>query len=163
MHHTHGTCAVRGLHALYLAHARVRSNIFFGGGASSGPVINTHTQFNSLFSRTVRVSQQEKRKTNLDFTEARDSEQQWQQLGHMQVSTSLQTDNHASIPLLSFYRPDALPANVLSVFSILFGTCQQQCSLSLPVLQQLVESVAASVSELTMLMLLQTLSLSSHL
>jgi len=34
----------------------------------------------------------------LDFTEARDSEWQWHQLGHMQVCTSLQTDNHASTP-----------------------------------------------------------------
>jgi len=33
---------------------------------------------------------------NLDFTEARDSEWQWHQLGHMQVCTSLQTDNHDS-------------------------------------------------------------------
>ena len=40
--------------------------------------------------------------TNLDFTEARDSEWQWHQLGHMQVCTSLQTDNHASTPPLSF-------------------------------------------------------------
>jgi len=48
--------------------------------------------------------------TNLDFTEARDSEWQWHQLGYMQVCTSLQTDNHASTPPLSFYRPDALPA-----------------------------------------------------
>jgi len=32
----------------------------------------------------------------LDFTEARDSEWQWHQLGRMQVCTSLQTDNHAS-------------------------------------------------------------------
>jgi len=54
------------------------------------------------------VSQYQKGKTNLDFTEARDSE--WHQLGHMQVCTSLQTDNHASAPPLSFYRPDALPA-----------------------------------------------------
>ena len=30
--------------------------------------------------------------------------------GHMQVCTSLQTDNHASNPPLSFYRSDALPA-----------------------------------------------------
>jgi len=30
--------------------------------------------------------------------------------GHMQICTSLQTDNHASIPPLSFYRPDAHPA-----------------------------------------------------
>jgi len=31
-------------------------------------------------------------------------------MGHMQVCTSLQTDNHANTPPLSFYRPDALPA-----------------------------------------------------
>jgi len=31
------------------------------------------------------VSQYQKGKTNLDFTEARDSEWQWHQLGHMQV------------------------------------------------------------------------------
>jgi len=53
------------------------------------------------------VSWYQKGKTSLDFTEARDSE--WM-LGNMQVCTSLQTDNHASTPLLSFYRPDALPA-----------------------------------------------------
>jgi len=34
----------------------------------------------------------------------------WNQLGHMLVCTSLQTDNHASTSPLSFYRPDALPA-----------------------------------------------------
>jgi len=42
------------------------------------------------------VSQYQKDKTNLDFTEAKDSEWQWYQLGHMQVCTLLQTDNHAS-------------------------------------------------------------------
>jgi len=41
-------------------------------------------------------------KTKLDFTGARDSEWQWHQLGHMQVCTSLQTDNHARTSLLSF-------------------------------------------------------------
>jgi len=46
------------------------------------------------------VSQYQKGKTNLDFTEARDSEWPWHQLGHMQVCTSLQTDNHASTPSL---------------------------------------------------------------
>jgi len=56
------------------------------------------------------VSRHQKGKTNLDFTEARDSEWQWHQLGHMQVCNSLQTDNRASTPLLSFYRLDALPA-----------------------------------------------------
>jgi len=44
----------------------------------------------------------QKGKTNLDFTEARDSEWQWHQLGHMQVCHSLQTDNHASTPSRSF-------------------------------------------------------------
>jgi len=48
------------------------------------------------------VSWFQKGKTNLDFTEARDSEWQWHQLGNMQVCTLLQTDNHASTPLLSF-------------------------------------------------------------
>jgi len=52
----------------------------------------------------------QKGKTNLDFTEARGSEWQWHELGHIQVCTFLPTDNHASTSPLSFYRPDALPA-----------------------------------------------------
>jgi len=58
------------------------------------------------------VSWHQKGKTNLDFTEARDSEWQWHQLGHMQVCTSLQTDNHTNASPLKFfsYRPDALSA-----------------------------------------------------
>ena len=72
---------------------------------------NTHTHtFNGPSSGTTRVSRYQKGKTSLDFTGARDSEWQWHQLGHMQVCTSLQTDNHASTPPLSFYWPDALPA-----------------------------------------------------
>jgi len=58
----------------------------------------------------TRVRRYQEGKTNLDFTEATDSEWQWHQLGHMQICTSLQTDNHDSTPPLSFYRPDALPA-----------------------------------------------------
>jgi len=53
-------------------------------------------------------------KTNLDFTEARDSEWQWHQLGHMQVCTLLQTDNHASSPPLCFLQagcPSCHPTN----------------------------------------------------
>jgi len=42
------------------------------------------------------VSRYQKGGTSLDFTEARDNEWQWHQLGRMQVCTSLQTDNHAS-------------------------------------------------------------------
>jgi len=70
---------------------------------------HTHT-FKDPFSGTTQVSWYQKGKTNLDFTEARDSKWQWHQLGHMQVCTLHQTDNHASTPPLCFYRPDALPA-----------------------------------------------------
>jgi len=70
-------------------------------------VLDTHTHlFNGRFSSTTQVSRYQKGQTNLNFTEARESEWQW----HQQVCTSLQTDNHASTPPLSFYRPDALPA-----------------------------------------------------
>ena len=63
----------------------------------------THTHpFNGPLSGTTRMSQYQKGKTSLDFTEARDTEWQWHPLGHMQVCTSLQTDNHASTPPLSF-------------------------------------------------------------
>ena len=76
---------------------------------------NTHTHpFNSPFSGTIKVSRYQKGKTNLDFTEARDSEWQWHQLGHVQVCTSLQTDNHASTPQLSFLQagcPSCHPTN----------------------------------------------------
>ena len=70
--------------------------------------------FNGPFSGTTRVSRYQKGKTRLDFTEARDSEWQWHQLDHMQVCTSLQTDNHASTPPLSFLQagcPSCHPTN----------------------------------------------------
>jgi len=69
---------------------------------------------NGPFSGTTWVSQYHKGKTNLDFTEARDSEWQWYHLGHMQVCTLLQTDNHASTPPLSFLQtgcPSCRPTN----------------------------------------------------
>ena len=50
---------------------------------------HTHTPVSRPFSGTTWVGQYQKGKTNLDFTEARDSERQWHQLGHMQVCTSL--------------------------------------------------------------------------
>ena len=59
---------------------------------------NTHP-FNGPLSRSTRVSRYKKGETNLDFTGTRDSEWQWHQLGHMQVCTSLQTDNHANTHL----------------------------------------------------------------
>jgi len=76
---------------------------------------DTHTHpFNGPLSESTRVSRYQKGKTNLDFTGARDSEWQWHQLGDMQVCTSLQTDNHASIPPLSFLQagcPSCRPTN----------------------------------------------------
>ena len=56
----------------------------------------THTHpFDGPLSRTTWVSKRQ---------------WQWHQLRHMQICTSLQTNNHASTLPLSFYRPDALPA-----------------------------------------------------
>jgi len=48
------------------------------------------------------------------FTWASDSEWQWHQLGHMQICTLPQRDNHASIPQLSFLQvgcPSCCPTN----------------------------------------------------
>jgi len=60
------------------------------------------------------VSRYQKGKTNLDITEARNSEWQWHQRSHMQDCTSLQTDNHAKTPPLSFLQagcPSCRPTN----------------------------------------------------
>jgi len=72
--------------------------------------VKTTHPFNGPLSVTTQVSRYQKDKNNLDFTEARDSEWQWHQLGHMQICTSLQTNTNASTPPVVFYRPDALPA-----------------------------------------------------
>jgi len=77
--------------------------------------------FNGPFSGTTQVSQYQKGKTNLDFTEARDSEWQWHQLDHMQVCISLQTDNHASTSPLSFLQarcPSCHPRNSIKARKI---------------------------------------------
>jgi len=93
----------RQLYQIRRAHGDVISRV--------GTIVNTHTHpFSGRLSRTTRVSRYQKGSNNLDFTEARDSEWQWHQLDHIQVCTSLQTDNHASIPPLVFYRPGALLA-----------------------------------------------------
>jgi len=75
--------------------------------------VHTHP-FNGHFSGTAQVGWYQKGKTNLDFTEAGDIEWQWHQLGHMQVCTSLQTDDHASTSPLSFLQvrcPSCRPTN----------------------------------------------------
>jgi len=60
------------------------------------------------------VSWHQKGKTNLDFTEGRDSEWQWHHLGHIEVCILLQTDNHTNTPPLSFLQagcPSCRPTN----------------------------------------------------
>jgi len=65
---------------------------------------HTHTHpLNGPFSGATWVSRYQKGKTNRNFTEARDSEWQWHQLGHVQIYIALQTDNHASTPPLKFF------------------------------------------------------------
>jgi len=81
------------------------------GGLSGSCHVMAHTrtrahtqQFNGPLSGTTRVIQYQRGKTNLDFTEARDSEWQWHQLGHMQtICILVQTDNHTSSPPLKFF------------------------------------------------------------
>ena len=97
-------CSVDYFHALQNTHTHTHARTH----------ARTHTHpFNGPLSGTTRVSRYQKSKTNLDFTEARDSEWQWHQLGHMQVCTSLQTDNHASTPPFRFFtgRMPFLPPN----------------------------------------------------
>ena len=103
----------------------VVSGVSGGAGTAGATAGRTPTQnarartrtrthpFNGPLFGTTQVSQYQKGKTNLDFTGARDSEWQWHQLGHMQVCISLQTDNHASTPPLSFFtgRMPFLPPN----------------------------------------------------
>ena len=89
--------------------------------------INTHTRARTrtrtcththTHTHTTWVGRYQKGKTNLDFTEARDGEWQWHQLGHMQVCTSLKADNHASTTPLSFLQarcPSCHPTNSVTV------------------------------------------------
>jgi len=69
--------------------------------------------FNGALSGATQVSRYQKGKSSLDFTEARDSEWQWHQLGRMQVCTSLQADNH-QYPTTQFLQagcPSCHPTN----------------------------------------------------
>ena len=80
------------LRAFSVPHSRIYPHI---------SITHTHTFKGPLVPyRTTQVSRYQKGETNLDFTEARDSEWQWHQLGRMQVCISLQTDNHSTPPLI---------------------------------------------------------------
>jgi len=73
----------------------------------------TKKTFNGPLFRTTRVSRYQKGRTNLDFTEARDSEWQWHQLGNMEVCTSLQqiTCQHPTTQFLQARCPSCHPTN----------------------------------------------------
>ena len=79
------------IHTQYTTNFRTFQN-------SSDPRPNPTHHYTRLTTLFRDYPGEPKGKTNLDFTEARDSKWQWHQLGHMQVCTSLQTDDHASTP-----------------------------------------------------------------
>jgi len=113
LHRTHTKCTWKNQKRMHQFTANSPSLLSHG---SEQMFTHTHTHthpFNGPLSGTTRVSRYQKIKTNLDFTVARDSEWQWHQLGHVQVCTSLQTDNHANTPPLGFFtgRMPFLPPN----------------------------------------------------
>ena len=77
--------------------------------------------FDDPSSGTAQVGRCEKDNNSVDFTAARDSE--WHQLDHMQMCTSLQTDNYAS----TYYTPSLIAVNqqALSNNSSVNSTCWQ--------------------------------------
>ena len=82
---------------MYRYNVQIQYSEFYTAQAAmlSSEILHTHTHkhthlFNGPFSWTTRVGRYQKGKTNLDFTEARDSEWQWHQLSHMQTM-SLET------------------------------------------------------------------------
>ena len=75
---------------------------------------HTHTHpFNGPLSGTTQVSRYQKGKTNLDFTEARDSEWQWHQLGHICKSAPCSRQITTQHPTTQFFtgRVPFLPPN----------------------------------------------------
>ena len=74
----------------------------------------THTRLTALCPGLPRWAGTREVKPIWILLNQRDGEWQWHQLGHMQVCTSLQTDNHASTPPLRFLQagcPSCRPTN----------------------------------------------------
>ena len=74
----------------------------------------------------------QKGKTNLGFTEARDSEWQWHQLDRMRVCTSLQTNNHTNTPTSQFFTGwMPFPTNSIKALLIMnYNEYNQHCILT---------------------------------
>jgi len=89
---------------------------FFGIFATNNvgkKLSGTHTRLTALFLGLPGLASTRKVKP-IWISLKQDSEWQWHQLGHMQVCTSFQTDNHASTPPLSFLHagcPSCRPTN----------------------------------------------------
>jgi len=76
----------------------------------------------------------------MGFTEARDTEWQWHQLGNMQVCTSLQRDDHASTPPLSFLQagcPSCHPSNSVKALKAVNNVLDRHWKLSVSFITQL--------------------------
>ena len=102
--------------------------------SSQYPTTHTHAHpFNGPFSGTTRVSRYQKGKINLDFTEARDSEWQWHQLGRMQVCTLLQTDIPRQHPTTLFLQagcPSCRPTNSVKALKAMRYVCMYVCNIN---------------------------------
>ena len=98
-------------------------------------ITHTHTHpFNGPLSKTTRVSWYQKGKTNLDFTEAIDSEWQRHQLGR--VCISLQRDNRANTPPLSFLQAGCPSCHAINSIKAL------KASIIVIIMQQLMRHVS---------------------
>jgi len=107
----------------------LRTNSHGDGAAHT----RTHTRLTALCPGLSGWAGTRKVKTNRDFTEARDSEWQWHQLGRVQVGTSIQTDNHASTPPLSFSQAgcsSCRPANSVKALKAMMVQCIALISVS---------------------------------
>ena len=71
---------------------------------------HTHTSFNGPLPGTAQVSRYQKGKTNLDFTEARDSEWQWHQLDHSKSAPRSRSCQHLTTQFFTDRMP-FLPPN----------------------------------------------------
>ena len=89
--------------------------------------LHTHTQtFNGLFFRTTWVGQYQKDKPFWVLLKQETTGWQWHQLNHMQIiSTSLQTDNHASTSSLHIFTgcPSCRPSNSVKELKAKIAFC----------------------------------------
>jgi len=102
------------MHCLSTVNCHVSYSLSNNKGTCTSPFLpitsHTHTHpFNGPLSGTTRVSRYQKGKINLDFTEARDSEWQWHQLGHIKSAPRSRQITMPAPHRSVFYRPDALP------------------------------------------------------